>query len=49
MGWCGHDGLVFDEGQPTKTHLPASAAVGAFDPGDDGDAELLAGDFSAAG
>jgi hypothetical protein len=35
-------------GQPTEACLPASAVVGAFDPGDDRNAQLLAGVSAAA-
>ena len=37
------DCFEFDGGQPAQAYLPASAVVGAFDPGDDGNAQLLAG------
>jgi hypothetical protein len=37
-----------DRGQPAEAHLPASAVVGAFDPGDDGDAQLFPGVPAAA-
>lgn len=38
-----HDGLVFDGRQAAEAVLVAAAVVGAFDPGHDGDQELLAG------
>ena len=42
-GWRGHHGLVFDGRQSAKGILATPAVVGAFDPGDDRDAEVLAG------
>lgn len=36
-----HDGLVFDGGQSAQAGLSAASMIGAFDPGDDPDAELL--------
>ena len=39
---CGHDCFEFDRGQPSEADL-AAAVVGAFDPGDDRDAEFLSG------
>src|SRR5690625_6658629 len=36
-----HDGLVFDGGQSAQAGLSATTVVGAFDPGDDRDAELF--------
>lgn len=36
-----HDGLVFDGGQKAQASVPAATVVGAFDPGDDRDAELF--------
>ncbi len=38
VGCGGHDGLVLDGRQATEGGLPASAVVGAFDPGHDRDA-----------
>ena len=43
MSRCGHDCFEFGGGQPPQSELTASAVVGAFDPGDDGDAQLFAG------
>lgn len=37
-GCWGHDGLVFDRGQPAESGLASSAVIGAFDPGNDRDA-----------
>src|SRR6185312_17571623 len=45
---CGHDCFEFDRGQPPQCELTASTVVGAFDPGDDGNAQLLAGVPAAA-
>ena len=42
-GGRGHDGFELDRGQSAEACLAASAVVGAFDPGDDRDAELVAG------
>ena len=39
-GRCGHDCFEFDGGQPAERGLAATTVVGAFDPGDDGDAQL---------
>ena len=42
-GWRGHHGLVFDGRQSAKGILATPAVVGAFDPGDYGDPQLLPG------
>lgn len=39
----GHDGFVLDGGQSAESGLASAAMVGPFDPGHDGDAELVAG------
>lgn len=41
--WRVHDGLVLDGGQASESMLTAAPVVGAFDPGHDRDAQLLAG------
>src|SRR5699024_4930050 len=38
-----YGGLEFDRGQPAQCGLSAAAVIGAFDPGDDGNAQLVAG------
>src|SRR5690242_15409952 len=43
IGQRGHDGFVFDRGQLAEDALASTAVVGAFDPGDDRDAQRLAG------
>ena len=42
-GLWGHDGFVFGGGQSAESGLSSASVVGAFDPGDDRDAELVAG------
>ncbi len=43
FGGRSDDGLVFDWGQSAEGCLAAASVVGAFDPGDDREAELIAG------
>ena len=43
VGGLDHDEFVFDGGQAAECGLASSAVVGAFDPGDDRDPELVAG------
>ncbi len=43
IGGGGHDGFELDRGQPAESDLAASAVLGGLDPGDDGEAELVAG------
>ena len=37
------DHFIFDRGELSEAALAPAAVVGAFDPGDDGQAEVLAG------
>ena len=43
FGGVDHDDLEFDGGQSAEGGLAAASVVGAFDPGDDRDAQLFAG------
>ncbi len=43
VGGLAHDEFVFDGGQAAERGLAPAAVVGAFDPGDDREAQLLAG------
>ena len=44
----GHHCFVFGGGQPAEAGLAASAAGGAFDPGDDLDAQIVSGGSGSA-